>query len=54
MSWLFGDDDAVLIGVDCPCCGGSGGGDHPGIRCLECHGSGVVRGVPEDEDEADE
>ena len=28
---------------DCGSCGGSGGGDHPGIRCLVCRGTGVDR-----------
>src|SRR5690606_22986349 len=27
----------------CGSCGGSGGGDHPGIRCTSCRGSGVDR-----------
>lgn len=27
----------------CGSCGGSGGGDHPGIRCTSCRGLGVDR-----------
>lgn len=49
---------ALLAGADpedCPTCGGSGGGDHPGIRCLSCGGSGQRRqGTLDDEyDEAE-
>lgn len=31
------NDDSCLI------CGGSGGGDHPGIRCTSCNGTGTRR-----------
>jgi len=28
--------------MDCPKCGGSGGGDDPALRCNLCHGTGHV------------
>jgi len=36
------DDDCDDEG-SCPQCGGSGGGDHPGIRCHMCNGTGIEK-----------
>ncbi len=49
---------ALLAGADpddCSTCGGSGGGDHPGIRCVACGGTGrrPMSSLDDEHDEAE-